>query len=373
MITQWDWADPKAYLHDEISTDKRNPDRQRQRPDLRIARGEPRLSAGPRSGAQHDEPGEAFRIAMPNTPGQPKPLKPSPVWGDEAIWDSHTTVHNPMFDERGRVWFTARIRARDNPAFCKAGSSLPSAKLTPVESSGRQLEVYDPATKQVSMIDTCFGTHHLLFAAGCQQHAVDQQRRWRRSRGLAEYQDVGPDARRGRNHRAGRRWCWTPTATASGTPMWKASREWPRRRAAKAWARRPRSTPPADPTKDTRLNAAFYGSGDRHRWDRLGHGAGFPGRDRAVESGIEPAGDVSGGILRSAVERPEGPSVGLIRRAEWTSTATASSGWRSASGHLASFDRRKCKGPLNGPKATGQQCPEGWTLVSDARDRSSRT
>ena len=33
-----------------------------------------------------------------------------------------------------------------------------------------------------------------------------------------------------------------------------------------------------------------------------------------------------------------------------------------ASGHLASFDRRKCKGPLNGPKATGRQCPEGWTL-----------
>ena len=32
------------------------------------------------------------------------------------------------------------------------------------------------------------------------------------------------------------------------------------------------------------------------------------------------------------------------------------------SGHLASFDRRKCKGPLNGPTATGQHCPEGWTL-----------
>jgi len=37
--------------------------------------------------------------------------------------------------------------------------------------------------------------------------------------------------------------------------------------------------------------------------------------------------------------------------------------WASlASGHLASFDRRKCKGPLNGPTATGQHCPEGWTL-----------
>jgi hypothetical protein len=33
-----------------------------------------------------------------------------------------------------------------------------------------------------------------------------------------------------------------------------------------------------------------------------------------------------------------------------------------ASGHYASFDRRKCKGPLNGPKATGRQCDEGWTF-----------
>src|SRR5262249_39763496 len=33
-----------------------------------------------------------------------------------------------------------------------------------------------------------------------------------------------------------------------------------------------------------------------------------------------------------------------------------------ASGHFASFDRRKCKGPLNGPTATGKHCPEGWTF-----------
>jgi hypothetical protein len=37
--------------------------------------------------------------------------------------------------------------------------------------------------------------------------------------------------------------------------------------------------------------------------------------------------------------------------------------WASlASGHLGSFDRRKCRGPLNGPKATGDHCPEGWTF-----------
>ena len=32
------------------------------------------------------------------------------------------------------------------------------------------------------------------------------------------------------------------------------------------------------------------------------------------------------------------------------------------SGHLGSFDRSKCKAPLNGPKATGDHCPEGWTF-----------
>ena len=31
-----------------------------------------------------------------------------------------------------------------------------------------------------------------------------------------------------------------------------------------------------------------------------------------------------------------------------------------ASGHLGSFDRRLCRGKLNGPTATGGHCPEGW-------------
>ena len=35
------------------------------------------------------------------------------------------------------------------------------------------------------------------------------------------------------------------------------------------------------------------------------------------------------------------------------------------SGQLAAFDRRKCKGPLNGPTAAdGKLCPEGWTLYT---------
>ena len=35
----------------------------------------------------------------------------------------------------------------------------------------------------------------------------------------------------------------------------------------------------------------------------------------------------------------------------------------SGSGILGSFDRSKCK-VINGPTATGQHCPEGWTLYT---------
>jgi hypothetical protein len=37
--------------------------------------------------------------------------------------------------------------------------------------------------------------------------------------------------------------------------------------------------------------------------------------------------------------------------------------WGSGSnGHLVSFDRSKCKAPLNGPQATGNHCPEGFAF-----------
>ena len=43
-----------------------------------------------------------------------------------------------------------------------------------------------------------------------------------------------------------------------------------------------------------------------------------------------------------------------------------------ASGHLASFDRSKCTGPLNGPTATGQHCPEGWTFYEEPLPQTQR-
>jgi len=115
VITQWDWAEPTAYLHDEISTDKRDP-----RVNANgLIYGSPEESRDylPLLDPVHNTISQVktpYRDA--NTPGQPSPLQASNFWGDEPIWNSHTTVHNPMFDAHGRGWYTSRIRANSNPA-----------------------------------------------------------------------------------------------------------------------------------------------------------------------------------------------------------------------------------------------------------------
>ncbi len=73
----------------------------------------------------------------PKTPSSlDLPRGPSVYWGDEAIWDGHSSIHNPIMDAKGRVWFTARIRPAADPDFCKAGSDHPSAKVAPLKEFG---------------------------------------------------------------------------------------------------------------------------------------------------------------------------------------------------------------------------------------------
>ena len=91
-------------------------------------------------------------------------MNTSLFWGAEGIWTSRSDVHNPMFDGQGRLWVTARVRPPATPAYCRAGSSHPSAKRFPIETSVRQVAMYDPKTKDISYINTCFDTHHLMFA-----------------------------------------------------------------------------------------------------------------------------------------------------------------------------------------------------------------
>src|SRR5262245_52560176 len=139
VVTLWDWATPKAYLHDEIATDKRNPTVNANG----LIYGSPEDSTDFMpilDPVRYQATDVKVPVRDPNTPdtmfisrGETLMLAPSPFWGTERIWQSQASVHNPMFDNKGRVWITTRIRPPTNPAFCKKGSEHPSAKLFPVE------------------------------------------------------------------------------------------------------------------------------------------------------------------------------------------------------------------------------------------------
>jgi len=335
VITQWDWADPKAYLHDEVSTDRRNPTLNANGPIY----GALELSADylpVLDPVRHTATKVPLTVRDPNTPPtSPKIPQPSPYWGNEVIWTSRNNVHNPMFDHRGRVWITSAVRPFDNPDFCKAGSTHPSAKLTPVERATRHLAIYDPKDKKITHISTCFGTHHLMFAEDA-NHTL-----WTSGGGpvvgwlnTKMFDETGDEAK-------SQGWTALVIDTNGNGKRDEGYVE------AKA---------PVDPTKDKRFGGGFYSvapAPDGSVWATV---LGFPGAIVRLSPGSNPPETALAEVYEPPVSAggfsPRGGDVdrnGVF----WAALS---------SGHLASFDRRKCKGPLNGPNATGQHCPEGWTL-----------
>jgi hypothetical protein len=336
VLTLWDWAGPKDYLHDEISTDKRNP--RVNANGLIYGATEESTDLFPvLDPVRHKATQVKMAVRDPNTPSsKANPMTPSPYWGAEPIWDSQTSMHNPMFDETGRVWFTSRVRPPANPDFCKKGSDHPSAKLFPVEQANRHLSMYDPRTGKITLISTCFPTHHLVFAedanntlwtsAGGPQSGVIG---WLNRK---MFEETGDEAKSQG---------WTALVLDTNGNGKRDDYVEPNQ--------------PLDPTKDKRITAAFYGvavnPSDGTVWGSV---LGFPGYVIRLNPGRNPPATA----LTEVFEPPlpgYGPRGMDIDRSGvvWTPLS---------SGHLASFDRRKCKGPLNGPAATGKHCPEGWTL-----------
>ena len=345
VVTMWDFSTPKYYLHDGISTDRNNP----------------RLNAnGPIYGApeestdgvpvldpvRHQASFIKHPYRDPNTPGSASlPMQPSAYWGKEPIWDGHSSIHNAMMDSEGRVWFTARIRPiAANPAYCKKGSDHPSAKVAPQDSSFRQVSVYDPKTGQWKHVDTCFSAHHLYFghdanktlwtSAGPPNSGVVG---WINTKMFLETGDEAKSQG------------WTPIIVDTNGNGKRDEYFGP--------------NDPVDPKKDKRLMAAFYGimpsPVDDSIWGQS-TGIGFSRLDQpGYVIRIIPGSNPSETALAEVFVPPEGA---------WSPRGidVASDGvvWTPlASGHIASFDRRKCTRPQSGPEApSGKLCPEGWTL-----------
>jgi hypothetical protein len=340
VITMWDWADPKVYLHDEIASDKRNPT---------VNAGGPIYGALEESGdylpVVDPKSNTAGRIQLtvrdPETPSSAAtpPAAPSPYWGNEAIWNSKTTVHSFAMDRQGRVWAAARIRKPATPAWCRAGSDHPSAKLFPINQGQRGLEVYDPKTRQTTTIDTCFTWGHVNFD--------DNDVLW---------SSFGPAGVEG--------WfdtkIWDKTHDEQQAQGWSAFvLDYNGNGKRDAYTE---PNQPADPAKDKRINVQYYGDSPAPDGSVWGTVQGMPGAVVRFVPGSHPPETALAEYYEVPWNNPKAPVQGFAPRGldvdskgvVWTVLS---------SGHLASFDRRQCKGPLNGPTAaTGQQCPEGWTL-----------
>src|SRR5687767_11869256 len=85
VITMWDWADPEAYLHDLVSTDRRNPTVNANGPVYAVleASADYMPVLDPKT---HTASRVPVTVRDPNTPGPGPVTAPSPYWGTEAIW-----------------------------------------------------------------------------------------------------------------------------------------------------------------------------------------------------------------------------------------------------------------------------------------------
>jgi hypothetical protein len=260
-------------------------------------------------------------------------LQPSPYWGSERIWETRANNHNSMFDKEGRLWLAATVRAPENPAFCKAGSDHPSAKAFPTDRAVRHLAVFDPKTKKYSFVDTCYSTHHPQFGYDANETL------WTSGGGPV----LG--------------WLNTKlflqTGDAAKAQGWTAFVLDTNGNGTRDEYTEPGQ--PIDPAKDARVVTPFYAvmpnPVDGSVWGAM---LGNPGAVVRVMPGPNPP-----ATALTEVYNVPAPGFGA-RGADIDGNGVV---WVSlASGHLGEFDRRKCKGPLNGPKATGDHCPEGWTF-----------
>lgn len=343
VITQWDWADPKSYLHDVVSTDRRKPTVNANGP----VYGALEVSADyipVLDPVKHDSSRIPLTVRDPATQpaAGPHMPAPSPYWGDEPIWNSKTNVHNPMLDHKGRVWITATVRPPDNPDFCKEGSDHPSAKAFPLERSYRQLGVYDPETNKYTHIGTCFSTHHLMFAED------DNNTLWTSGGG----QVIG----------------WLDTKKYEETGDEEASQGWtPLILDTNGNGKRDKYVEPdasLDPKLDKRIAKGLYAVSPAADGSVWGSSLGYPGGVIRLNPGSNPTETALVEYYELPLNDKGEPVEGFSPRGMDVDRNGVA--WVAlASGHMASFDRRKCKGSLNGQEATGQHCPEGWTFYTE--------
>ena len=178
VISQWDWGAPESFIHDLVSTDKRNP--------TLYPYG--KVYGGDRTGGgrlwvldpvkntvtglllEPRDKSHGYSLTKDYYHGQEE--EQAYVGEDKEWMDS---PHNPMMDENGRVWMTEQIRAGGKDYYPKwAKSTIATETNNPAEidiafnllaARGNNMELgyYDTKTNKFVTVDTAYNTHHLQF------------------------------------------------------------------------------------------------------------------------------------------------------------------------------------------------------------------
>ena len=327
VLTQWGWSNPDGFIHDNVSTDKRNPQLYPDGQIFGVAQTQGRLTITDPLKHQSRE----LTIPMRESGGS----------NTSYVGGGPSNPHNPMMDDQNRVWMTSSIRRNKNSKWCSE-SDHPSVQQFPLKNSGRQLSYFDVDAEEFVLIDTCYSTHHLQFAhddgntlwSSGDMNVVG----WLDTKKFDETHD----------ERASQGWCPTILDTSGDGQVGEYVGP----------------NDPIDPTKDKRVTGFAYGiipnPADGSVWFTRPYPNMVPGQILRLDPKTcltEQYQPPFGTDAVPASKWGHGPrGIDIDRRGIiWTALG--------GSGHIASFDRSKCK-VLNGPAATGQHCPEGWSLHS---------
>jgi hypothetical protein len=280
---------------------------------------------------------------------------PSPFWGDEIVWKAAIGgAGGPAIDSKGRLWYSSRPMTP--PTWCGKGSDNPFAKNFAVRGSG--LVLYDPQTHQQTVAGVC-GT-------------AGSHRAWSNDKDETLYTTMQPDE----PFRDTGGFAWFKTRVWEETHDAEKANGWcpgvidynGDGKITKPWTT---ADQPADPKLDRMLSGVIpYGAGsnpvDGSFWVVGGVIGGpktaIPGKIVRYSMGSNPPATCTAEVYEPPFNNPKAPGVEGYgtQGVEIDSKGIA---WVSLgeSAHLARFDRSKCK-VLRGPTATGQHCPEGWTL-----------
>jgi hypothetical protein len=327
VLTSWEWGAEASFTHDELSTDKRHPTFNANGPIYGIDwANDDFLMLDP---VEHTATRQRLKVLEDGVPpGKMQSMpEPSPYWGNTLYWYDPATPGSLSIDTKGRVWIAARFRKPDSqPAFCTKGH--PSAQMFPIEKGWRQIEYYDPKTRKITFIDTCYDSHHIqlgdddvIYSSGART-------------GTLGFLDINVLDATGGNVEKAQGWCGM-YFDINGNGKY-------------------------DPDVDQKVTVmGSYGVAanpkDHSAWEAV---PGVPGKivrvDRktcAAEIYEPPYNAGNAGGKNSF--GPRGIDVdtnGIV----WTALA--------GSNELASFDRDKCKVKTGPAIADGQHCPEGWTM-----------